>query len=171
MAAHEDQPELVLGRGLRGGEVAIRVGAGSVEFPHRARLLGLPPRFSTHLIQGLVPRGGDQPRPRIGRCTGGRPLGQRRGAGLLYGVVRGRQVPHDSGDAGDRGPPVLAQLALDHRRIDQDDTEPAEAEGAAVVVGAWVLMTGRTSTDPALAAGIIAANFKASSRSAHSTRV
>ncbi len=40
-----------------------------------------------------------------------------------------------------------------------------------MVVGAWVLMTGRTSTDPALAAGIIAANFKASSRSAHSTRV
>src|SRR5450755_1510902 len=180
MAAHEDQTELVLRCCLHDvlgdlrrkvrredgcrvvGEVVALRRSRRTDLAHRRDLLSVPDGLSAHPIARLVPCGGDQPGPRIRRLARGGPLHERGEACLLGGVLRGRQVTGQPGDTGDHGPPVLA-----HGTLDQDTRFPAAVE----VVGAWVAMTARTSTDPVAAAGIIAAYISASSRSAQSTRV
>jgi len=124
-----------------------------------------------------VPSCANQPTAWVGGQPGGGPGGQRGQAGVLNGVLRDRQVTRGPGDAGDRGPPVRPQLLLEPYPVGGAllGQEATPALDSAAVVAACALppvsMTARTSTEPAVAAGSIAAKCSAWSKSAHSTRV
>lgn len=125
------------------------------EVTHGLGLLRRPPGLAPQPAKRLVPGHADTPRTRSCRYPVGGPLDKRRGACLLHRVLDHLQVTHEADDRRHRRPPV-------------------EAEHIAVLaaqLGASTGTTGRTSTDPSAAAGMVAAHVSGSSRSAHSTSV
>ena len=92
------------------------------------------------------------------RETSGRPLGEGRGAGVLYRVLGDLEVARQAGDGRDRRPPVGPEYVL--VRLAQPGTPRS-----------GICTTGRTSTDPLNAVGTVAAQRSASSRPAHSISV
>src|SRR5262249_61869591 len=110
-----------------------------------------PPPLPT---QRLVPSSSDQPRPRVGGNTAGAPLDDRRRTRLLNCVLGHLEVTDQPGYGGHGRPPISAEHRIE----------------VAAQVRPSTFITGRTSIDPDRAAGMVAAQRSASSRSAHSSR-
>lgn len=154
MAADEDQPQQVVLHDLLGRQVRLR------EFHHPLSVLLFvrADAFPPDDVDRLPPRGHGQPRARLRRYSRDRPSPERRQRRLLYCVLRELHVT-ERPDQGGENP----------RTLDPDGL------GDYVVLrphGYLATMTGRTSTapPPGQAAGMSAAIFTASSRSAASIR-
>ena len=157
MTAQKDQRQLIRGHGLFS---LGRGPAGPVELTHRRRLLFPSPGLAAQRIQCLVPRGANQPGPRISGQTLLGPRSQRRQAGVLHGILSDRQIPGCPGEAGNRSPPMRLKFPFQHALLDQDATPTSLAAALASELPP-VSTTARTSTDPLLAAGSIAAKYSA----------
>ena len=145
VAAREQQRQLV----VAGDAAAVRARRGP--FLHGFALLARTGALATQVIQRAAPRDRDDPAPGIGRQAITRPLLHSRRARLLHAVLCQRQVAGELGHRRRGGPPRGAQGPLD---------VPAQCGP--------ITITGRTSTDPYLADGIIAAYRSAASRSSQS---
>src|SRR5215472_1210400 len=144
MTAQEDQGELVVGdRPLQRGPAPL-----SMLTVGRPLLLGAL-RPSPPPAQRAAPRGPDQPGPGVRRHSGALPLEQGCRARLLHGVLGHLDVADEARDGRHRAPPVGPEHCVEMVAQRRPST----------------LMTGRTSTAPARAAGMVAAQRRASSRS------
>ena len=129
---------------LPSGSAAAHSCTASRSFPATGAL-------AAQVVQRAAPRDRDDPAAGIGRQAITRPLLHGRRARLLRAVLCQRQVTREPGHRRRRGPPRGAQRPLD---------VPAQCGP--------ITITGRTSTDPYLADGIIAAYRSAVSRSSQS---
>ena len=166
VAAGEHEPQQVVLDDLGPGVLLGQHGAG--ERPEREGLLGPAGRLAADQVDGAAAGRGAQPGNRAVGDAVARPGLQRAQAGVLHGVLGEREV---AGPAGEGGEDVTAG--------DPDDL----GQGAVRVLGGELRarprgdgthignsMTGRTSTAPSQAPGMVAATRTASSRSAHSSR-
>jgi hypothetical protein len=153
VAAQEDQRQPVVPRAGRR--------AGRRRLAHGRLLLPRAPRLPPPPVERLMPRRGGQPGRRVGRDPGGRPLAQRGRARLLHGLLGLLEVAEEPGHGRHRAPPVRAE----------DRVQLGRGPGGRRVAQLRppTSITGRTSTDPVVAAGIRRAQRSASSRSAHSS--
>ena len=145
VAAREQQRQLV----VAGDCTVVRL--GSDPLLHGFALLPWTGALATQVIQRAAPRDGDDTAPGIGWPAITGPLRHGRRARLLRAVLGQRQVAGELGHRRRGGPPRGAQGPLD---------VPAQCGP--------ITITGRTSTDPYLADGIIAAYRSAASRSSQS---
>ena len=146
MAAHEHEGELVV-------PVARRRPGPPAVVPHRRRLLLAAPGLAPRHVDGPPAGDGHQPPGWVGREPALGPRRQGGDAGLLHRVLGGPEVAGGAGDRGHRRPPVPAQQRLD---LDRQ-------------VRASTSTIGRTITEASVADGTVAAQRRASSRSAQST--
>ncbi len=145
VAAREQQRQLVISR----DGAAVRASHGP--FLHGVTLLPGAGALTAQVVQRAAPRDRDDPAAGIGRKAIAWPFLHGRRARLLRAVLCQRQVTREPGHRRRRGPPRGAQRPLD---------VPAQCGP--------ITITGRTSTDPYLADGIIAAYRSAPSRSSQS---
>jgi hypothetical protein len=145
VTAREQQRQLVIA-----GDRAVIQPGGDLLL-HGFALLPAAGALAVQVVQRTAPRDRDDPAPGIGRQAIARPLLQGRRARLLRAVLGQRQVTGEPGHRRRGRPPRGAQGPLD---------VPAQCGP--------ITITGRTSTDPYLADGIIAAYRSAVSRSSQS---
>ena len=108
MAAHEDEPELVVS--LRHhGRFSHHSRPSDPGQARRLGLLGRTPALPPQPVQGLVPRRAGQPGAGVGRHPGDRPGRDREEAGLLHRVLGGLEIGEHLGERGHGGPPAVAE--------------------------------------------------------------
>jgi len=145
VTAGEQQCQLV----IAGHGAAVRLGRG--QLPCGRALLSGAGALAAQLVKRAAPRDRDDPALGIGGQAITRPLGQGRRARLLRAVLGQGKVARELGRRRRGGPPRGPQGPLD-----------------VLAQCGPITIAGRTSTDPYLAAGIIAAYRSAVSRSAQS---
>ena len=139
----------------------------SASDPNASGLLGPAGRLAADQVDRAAAGRGAQPRDRVVRDAVARPGLQRAQAGVLHGILGEREVAGPAGEGGEDvaagDPDELGQGAV--RVLGGERTRP---RGDGTHIGNS--MTGRTSTAPSQAPGMVAATRTASSRSAHSSR-
>ncbi len=149
MAAREDQPQLVVahhGVGERRRLIAEQI--------HGRGLLAQPLRFSPQAVEGAVAGDHGQPGARVVGDTVTRPALEGDDGCVLHGVLGEVETAERPGQGGEDPPP------LDPDRLGEPVRRAVQRYPNS--------STGRTSTEPRHAPGIWAAQWIASSRSAHS---
>jgi hypothetical protein len=145
VAAGEQQRELV----IPSHHGAVRLSRSPVL--HGFALLPDTGRLSAQVVDGAAPSDRNEPSARVGGYAVMEPLRQRCGACFLRAVLSHRQVADEPGDRRRGGPP----------RVAEDPVNLFVQRGP-------ITISGRTSTDPYLADGIVAACRSAVSRSLQS---
>src|SRR5215831_10409411 len=147
MATQEDQRQLVVGYRPRPRGLVRRLMLTYCRLL-LLQALHLPPLP----IQRLVPSGADQPRARVRGNPAGSPLDDRCRTCLLNRILCHLEVADEPGHSGHGRPPMSAEHRIQI---------VAQLRTSTFITG----ITGRTSTDPDRAAGMVAAQRSASSRS------
>jgi hypothetical protein len=109
VAAGEDQSQPIVRNGALVDFVLL---AGGHERLELADLVLEPPR-PPDPVDRLVPGGGRDPRPRVGRDAARRPDLERDDEGVLHGLLGEVEVAEHADERRDRPPRFLAEQAID----------------------------------------------------------